>query len=132
MERPFIFASTNFFIPFFEGLFWENKEDMKKFKKKHKLNDIIPLLSEDNLKVASGMIEDAIFMEEQLKALRKTIEEEGVSENYQYGSKQTAAMTSYLQIQKQYGTIIRYLTDLLPKEARNAASNNLLDWVENN
>lgn len=102
---------------------------MKKFTKKFKLDEIIPLLSEDSLKVASGMIEDAIFMEEQLKMLRKTIEKEGVSENYQYGSKQTAAMTSYLQIQKQYGTIIRYLTDLIPKESKNSASANLLDWV---
>lgn len=103
---------------------------MKKFTKKFKLDEIIPLLSEDSLKVASGMIEDAIFMEEQLKMLRKTIEKEGVSENYQYGSKQTAAMTSYLQIQKQYGTIIRYLTDLIPKESKNSASAKLLDWVD--
>ena len=105
---------------------------MAKNKKNYELKDIIPLLSEDNLKVASGMIDDALFMQEQLKSLRETIKKEGVSENYQYGSKQTAAMTSYLQIQKQYGTIIRYLTDLLPKEAKNAASNNLLDWVDNN
>ena len=91
---------------------------MKRFKKEHELDEIIPLLTEDSLKVASGMIEDAIFMQEQLEILRKTIKKEGVSENYQYGSKQTAAMTSYLQIQKQYGTIIRYLTDLIPKDAR--------------
>ena len=102
---------------------------MKKFKKEYELKDIIPLLSEDSLKVASGMIEDALFMQEQLALLRETIKKEGVSENYQYGSKQTAAMTSYLQIQKQYGVIIRYLTDLLPKESKTAANENLLDWV---
>lgn len=102
---------------------------MKKFTKKHDLDEIIPLLSEDSLKVASGMIEDALFMQEQLKKLRETIKKEGVSENYQYGSKQTAAMTSYLQIQKQYGTIIRYLTDLLPKEARTTEANEVLDYI---
>ena len=100
--------------------------------KKYELNDIIPLLSEDSLKVASGMIEDALFMQDQLAKLRETIKKEGVSENYQYGSKQTAAMTSYLQIQKQYGVIIRYLTDLIPKESKNSASANLLDWVDSN
>ena len=100
-----------------------------KSKKKYELKDIIPLLSEDSLKVASGMIEDALFMQNQLAILRETIKKEGVSENYQYGSKQTAAMTSYLQIQKQYGVIIRYLTDLLPKESKTAANDNLLDWV---
>lgn len=103
---------------------------MKKFTKTHELNEIIPLLSEDSLKVASGMIEDALFMQDQLKILRETIKKEGVSENYQYGSKQTAAMTSYLQIQKQYGTIIRYLTDLLPKEARTSGSNEVLEFIK--
>lgn len=105
---------------------------MAKSKKLYDLKDIIPLLSEDNLKVASGMIEDALFMQNQLKELRERIKEEGVSENYQYGSKQTAAMTTYLQVQKQYGVIIRYLTDLLPKENKTAASADLLDWVNNN
>ena len=103
---------------------------MGKNKKVYNLEEIIPLLSEDSKKVASGMIEDALFMQEQLSQLRETIKKEGVSENYQYGSKQTAAMTSYLQIQKQYGVIIRYLTDLLPKENKTAANTNLLDWVD--
>lgn len=105
---------------------------MAKKKKVYELNDIIPLLSEDSLKVASGMIEDALFMQEQLKTLRERIKKEGVDESYQYGSKQTAAMTTYLQVQKQYGVIIRYLTDLLPKDNKTAASADLLDWVNNN
>lgn len=105
---------------------------MSKSKKIYQLEDIIPLLSEDSLKVASGMIEDAIFMQSQLKELRERIKKEGVDESYQYGSKQTAAMTTYLQVQKQYGVIIRYLTDLLPKSDKTAASANLLDWVNSN
>ena len=110
--------------PFFE-------EAMASKKKIYELNDIIPLLSEDSLKVASGMIEDALFMQDQLAKLRKQIQKEGVSENYQYGSKQTAAMTSYLQIQKQYGVIVKYLTDLLPRNNKTAASADLLEWVDN-
>lgn len=105
---------------------------MKKSTKSYELKDIIPLLSEDSLKVASGMIEDALFMQNQLAILRETIKKEGVSENYQYGSKQTAAMTSYLQIQKQYGVIIKYLTELMPKDNKTAANKNLLDWVNEN
>lgn len=101
--------------------------------KNYTLNEIIPLLSEDALKVASGMIKDALFMEKQLEKLRATIEEEGVSENYQYGSKQTAAMTSYLQIQKQYGVIVKYLTELIPKAGKNTNTNNdeLLEFLTN-
>jgi expansin (peptidoglycan-binding protein) len=105
---------------------------MAKSKKMYSLEDIIPLLSEDSLKVASGMIEDAVFMQNQLRELREQIKRDGVSENYQYGSKPTAAMTTYLQVQKQYGVIIRYLTDLLPKNNKTAASADLLDWVNNN
>jgi len=105
---------------------------MAKKTKSYKLKEIIPLLSEESLKVASGMIEDALFMEEQLALLRETIKREGVSENYQYGSKQTAAMTSYLQIQKQYGVIVKYLTELVPTGPKNQNSTNLLEWVRDN
>jgi hypothetical protein len=102
-------------------------------KKNHSLEEIIPLLSEDTLKVASGMIADAVFMEKQLAELREQIKKEGVSENYQYGSKQTAAMTTYLQVQKQYGVIIKYLTDQLPSTKNQMPANmNLLDWVDAN
>ena len=102
-------------------------------KKNHSLQEIIPLLSEDTLKVAGGMIADALFMESQLAMLRETIKKEGVSENYQYGSKQTAAMTTYLQVQKQYGVIIKYLTEQMPSaKSQMPANMNLLDWVEAN
>jgi len=98
-------------------------------KKLYKLSEIIPLLPEDSLKIASGMIEDALFMENQLAQLRERIKKEGVDENYQYGSKQTAAMTTYLQVQKQYGVIIKYLTELMPREGKANANADLLDWV---
>lgn len=98
-------------------------------KKMYKLEDIIPLLTEEQLKVASGMIEDAVFMEKQLAKLRETIEKEGVSENYQYGSKQTAAMTSYLQIQKQYGVIVKYLTELVPSGTAKTNNDELLEFL---
>jgi hypothetical protein len=102
-------------------------------RKKYKLKEIIPLLSEDTLKVASGMIDDAIFLEKQLEDLRARITKEGISEDYQYGSKQTAAVTTYLQMQKQYGVIIKYLTDQIPNAKNQMPANmNLLDWVEAN
>jgi len=107
------------------------EEDRVSKKKIYKLEEIIPLLSEEQLSVAHGMIEDAMFMEKQLAKLRETIEVEGVSENYQYGSKQTAAMTSYLQIQKQYGVIIRYLTDLVPSNPIKKNNDELLEFLQN-
>ena len=108
---------------------------MSSKKKLSSLNDIIPLLTEDALKVAGGMIEDALFMEEQLAKLREVIKEEGCSENYQYGSKQTASMTSYLQIQKQYGVIIKYLTELIPNSSKKGVESNndeLLRFLRDN
>lgn len=100
-------------------------------KKIRGLSEIIPLLSEEQLNVAGGMIEDALFMEEQLAQLRETIKKEGCSEVYQYGSKQTATMTSYLQIQKQYGVIIRYLTDLVPADKTRQKNDELLEFLKN-
>lgn len=105
---------------------------MAKSKKKYSLEEIMPLLTEEQINVAGGMIQDALFMEKQLAKLRATIEKEGVSENYQYGSKQTAAMTSYLQIQKQYGVIIRYLTDLVPSNATAKKNDELLEFLKAN
>lgn len=102
---------------------------MAKLKKEYKLENIIPMLPEEQLNVAHGMIDDALFMEEQLKKLRKQILDDGITEEYQYGSKPTAAMATYLQVQKQYGVIIRFLADLLPKTDKTAANVNLLEWV---
>lgn len=101
-------------------------------KKIYELSEIIPLLSEEQLKVASGMIADAEFMQEQLSQLRERIKKEGVDESYQYGSKQTAAMTTYLQVQKQYGTIIRYLTDLIPSNPVKNKNDELLEFLKDN
>ena len=106
---------------------------MSSKKKLRSLSDIIPLLTEDALKVAGGMIEAR--MEEQLAKLREVIKKEGCSENYQYGSKQTASMTSYLQIQKQYGVIIKYLTELIPNSSKKGVESNndeLLRFLRDN
>ena len=120
-----------FLVPFFRKVGF----NLSSKKKLRSLNDIIPLLTEDALKVAGGMIEDALFMEEQLAKLREVIKKEGCSENYQYGSKQTASMTSYLQIQKQYGVIIKYLTDLIPNSSKKGVESNndeLLRFLRDN
>lgn len=106
-------------------------------RKEYKLEEIIPLLSEESLNVAHNMIDDALFMEKQLKLLREDIDKEGCVEMYKHGEnqqgfKQSVKMATYLQMQKSYGVIIRYLTDLLPKVDKTAANVNLLDWVNNN
>lgn len=103
---------------------------MSSKKKLRSLEEIIPLLTADALKVAGGMIEDALFMEDQLAKLREVIKTEGCSENYQYGSKQTASMTSYLQIQKQYGVIIKYLTELIPNSSKKGVEQSSDDLLE--
>jgi len=90
---------------------------MKKPKFK-RVSDIIPLLNDNQMAVASGMIQDAQFMEDQLAVLRKAVIENGASEQYQYGSKPTAEMETYLKMQKQYGVTIRYLTDLVVQSSK--------------
>lgn len=87
-------------------------------RKPYTLREIIPLLSQEQLIVASETIQNSIFMEEQMKALRDRIAEDGVDEEYQYGTKPTAAMELYLKLQKQYVVNVRFLADLVPQNPK--------------
>lgn len=98
-------------------------------RKKYTLNEIWNLLTEEQKNLASGQFEDAKFMEKQLADLRRKIKKEGQTEEYQYGTKQTAAMTTYLQIQKQYGVIIKFLAELIPKESAAQKQDELLAFL---
>ena len=104
----------------------------KEKRPKYTLDKVLPLLSEETLNVAHGLIDDAIFMEKKLEELRQEINENGVAERNQYGTRQTAAVSTYLQMQKQYGVTIGRLIDLVPRTDRTSANVSLLDWVDNN
>lgn len=77
----------------------------------------------DNAKdIALKLIQNALFMEEQLEILQKEIKTNGVSMPYknganQFGMKRSPAMESYTSMIKNYSTVTRQLSDLLPLES---------------
>lgn len=103
---------------------------------KKKLNKIIKGIPEDKKKLVEGLIADASFQVEQLEVLRDHISKYGWSEAYQNGANQSGRKQSveadlYIKLQKQYASLIRQLTDYIPTDTKTAASENLLDWVNN-
>lgn len=98
-------------------------------KKVYCLGEILKLLTEEQLNLASEYIENTKFMEAQLAQLRQRISEEGVDEEYQYGSKPTASMDLYLKISKQYGVNIRFLSDMIQESSKPQETDELLDFI---
>lgn len=101
----------------------------RKRKKRYTLGEIRKLLTDEQMVVASESITNAEFMEMRLAELRKKIEEEGMDEEYQYGSKPTASMDLYLKISKQYGVTIRYLSDLVSESPKQPEGDELLEFL---
>ena len=87
----------------------------------------------DNAKdIALKLIENALFMEEQLAILQKDIRENGVAMPYkngenQFGMKRSPAMESHTSMIKNYTTVMRQLADLLPLEG--VKSDELMDFL---
>ena len=80
----------------------------------------------DNAKdIALKLIQNALFMEEQLEILQDDIRQNGVAMEYkngqnQFGMKRSPAMESYTSMIKNYTTVTRQLADLLPMEGGQA------------
>lgn len=98
---------------------------MSKFKaskEKKKLEKIVSNIPDEKKELVAGLIADASFMAEQLEVLRDYITENGWSEEYKNGANQFGKKTSveadmYVKVQKNYSSIIRQLSDYLPKDS---------------
>lgn len=88
---------------------------------KAKLNGIYSKLESKTKKSVSSLIDEAAFMSASLYELRNIINDKGYTEEYQNGANQTGTkkcseVEIYIQLSKNYMTIIKQLTDLLPKD----------------
>lgn len=86
-----------------------------------RLNRIFKNIDEDKKKIAKGLMDNASFMSVQMELMMERINEEGVTTKYQngenqWGYKKSPDVETYNAFIKQYTTIIKQLTDLLPKE----------------
>ena len=100
------------------------KEEIIK-KEKAKLNGIYLKLESKTKKSVSSLVEEAAFMAASLYELRVIINAKGYTEEYQNGenqkgTKKCSEVEIYISLSKNYMSIIKQLTDLLPKKAASA------------
>lgn len=88
---------------------------------KRKLSGIYSRLESKTKKSVSSLVDNAAFMAASLYELQRGINTEGYTEEYHNGANQTGVKRSakvdiYIQLEKNYASVIKQLTDLLPKE----------------
>lgn len=88
---------------------------------KRKLKKICDNLDEKVKKAVESLIEEAAFMAASLYELRKIIDEKGYTEEYQNGAnqkgiKKCSEVELYNTMIKNYTSVVKQLTDLIPKE----------------
>ena len=96
----------------------KNKKEVINVNRSDELNDIFNKLSDEKKKLVYPLVDNAIFIEEQLKQLQKIIKEDGVIDEYQngnnqYGKKQSATMQTYNALIKNYNAIISKLSVMI-------------------
>jgi len=96
----------------------------KRIKKEYReLKKTFAGIDSNKMELVDRLIQRAAFMKIQMEDLEKSIDAEGWTEEYQNGANQTGVKKSssaevYLQLSKQYPTIIKQLTDLVPAAAK--------------
>lgn len=98
----------------------KSKEEIIKAEKR-KLSGIYTRLDKNPQKSVDSLVDEAAFMAASLYELRKIINEKGYTEEYQNGAnqkgiKKCSEVEIYNTMIKNYSSIVKQLTDLLPKE----------------
>lgn len=115
-----------------------NLEDLSKderIKKEiRKLNGLFKNIEPKLKKVVQPLIEKAAFMSVTLDDLQNHINENGVTEEYQNGKEQWGIKKSpqveiYNTMIKNYSSVIKQLTDLVPKEAPKEEDDGFCEFV---
>lgn len=86
-----------------------------------RLNSLFRQLDKKKKKAVESLIKNAAFMAVTLEDLQNEINENGVTEKYQnganqFGVKKSSAVEVYNTMIKNHVTVMKQLTDLLPKE----------------
>ena len=96
------------------------------------LKKIYEELSEEKMSLAIPLIENAAFIEIEMKKLQECIKLEGSVDEYknganQYGKKQSANLQSYNSLVKSYNMINQRLEAMLPQKKKTSRLGKLLD-----
>ena len=115
----------------------KTKEDIIKAEKK-KLSGIYTRMDKKTKKAVDSLVDEAAFMAASLYELREIINEKGYVETYQNGAnqkgvKKCSEVEIYNTMIKNYSSIVKQLTDLIPKKQENEGevSDGFDDFVNN-
>lgn len=105
----------------------KTKEQVLKAEKR-KLKGICTKLDEKVKKAVESLIDEAAFMAASLYELRVIIDEKGYTEEYQNGAnqkgvKKCSEVEIYNTMVKNYQSVVKQLTDLIPKEQTKTVQN---------
>lgn len=115
----------------------KSKEEIIKAEKR-KLSGIYTRLDKKTKKAVDSLVGEAAFMAASLYELREKINEKGYVEAYQNGAnqkgiKKCSEVEIYNTMIKNYSSVVKQLTDLIPKKTENVgeASDGFDDFVNN-
>ncbi len=102
----------------------KTKEEIIKAEKR-KLAGIYTRLDKKTKRSVDSLMDEAAFMAASLYELRKIIDEKGYTEEYQNGAnqkgiKKCSEVEIYNTMIKNYSSVVKQLTDLLPKDQEKA------------
>lgn len=105
-----------------------NKALSKEYK------EFLKNIPEEKRSMAEEIMKRLIFMKSVLNNLEQEIQEHGVIDDFQNGKqhflKESPAVKSYNQTIQRYGNLYKQLENMLPKEEKNAASEALMNFIE--
>lgn len=98
----------------------QNSKEKRINEELEKLKTIFSKIDVNTKKSVDSLVSEAAFMAASLYELREIINEKGYTEYYQNGANQSgikkcAEVEIYIQLSKNYMSVVKQLTDLLPK-----------------
>ena len=98
------------------------------------MRQILSKVPEDKKAIAGRLADELIFMQETLSDLRDQIRESGAVEHFKQGKQEfdrvSPAMSTYNSTLKQYSTLMKQLTDLLPKDEQIQKANAVYEFLK--
>jgi hypothetical protein len=111
-----------------------NKDERIK-KEIRKLKRIFKDLPKDKSAIVEKLIGNAAFMAATLEDLQDAINQNGCISTYQngenqWGTKKSPEADLYNTMIKNYSTVVKQLTDMLPKDEAKAAEDELVTFIQ--
>ncbi|WP_139159859.1 hypothetical protein [Acidaminobacter hydrogenoformans] len=116
----------------------ELSTESKVSAEKRRLKSLFKDVSSEKLKLVDSLLDNAAWMIVKLQELRDIVDREGLIDEYQnganqWGKKRSAAADLYNSILKNFMTLMRQLTDLVPesKLADDEIEDEFMQFVNN-